>query len=176
MIRSLIAAYAVENGAIGPEGTLPWHLPDDLARFRQLTMRHTVIHGRRTHQSLEGRRLDGRRVIVLSETLQRTPENAHAVAPSLERALQIAADEYQESEAFISGGGSVYKEALDRNLIDRMYLTLVEASIEADTFFPSYDPDRWEVVFAEHHPRDDRHAYSFTFQTLERRDNRSDAD
>lgn len=168
MIVSLIAAYAVSDNAIGIRGDLPWHLPADLRRFKQLTMGHTLIMGRRTHQSLGGRVLPGRRIIVLSRTLNRRPPNADRVADSLARALEIAERELGESEVFITGGEEVYDLALEKDLVDRMYLTLVEAEIEADTFFPTFDPDKWQVLSCESHPADDRHRYPFTFTTLER--------
>lgn len=132
-------------------------------------MGHTVIHGRRTHESLKGRHLDGRRIIILSGSLEAVPDNAQALAPGLAEAYRIAAEEFDDTETFVAGGGRVYRHALERELIDRMYLTLVEADVQGDTFFPPYDPSRWEVVHSEHHDQDERHAYPFVFQTLERR-------
>lgn len=168
MIVSIIAAYAAPNRAIGRDGELPWRLPDDLARFRELTMGHTLLLGRRTFQSLHGRRLAGRRIIVLSRTLNSTPATADAVASSLEEGIELARDGYGETELFIAGGEQVYKQALDLGVVDRMYLTIIEAEIEGDTFFPPVDEGQWQIEEEADHPADIVHPYPFHFRTLQR--------
>lgn len=168
MIVSLIAAYAAANRVIGRDGDLPWHLPRDLARFRELTMGHTLLMGRRTFQSLKGRRLSGRRIIVLSRSLQTRPDNADSLAESMAEGLEIARDRFDETELFVSGGEQVYHQALARDLVDRMYLTVVRAQVEGDTFFPEFEPGRWQEVGRSEHAADDRHAHAFSFRTLER--------
>ena len=161
---SLIAALA-DNGVIGRNGDLPWHLPADLKHFKRLTWGHTLILGRKTHESigrtLSGKTLPGRRSIVLS---RRPPDALPGVevAPDLDRALEMAG----EGEVFVIGGAEVYRQALPR--ADRLYLTRVHAVIEGDTRFPDFEPGEWRVVEAEAHPADEQHACPFTFQRLER--------
>lgn len=168
MIVSLIAALATGSRVIGWRGQLPWRLADDLARFRQLTMGHSLVMGRRTFESLEGRRLDGRQIVVVSRQLQLPPSGADALAASIEDALVLAERVYEESEAFIAGGSQIYRQALAQDLVDRMYLTWVEAEVEGDVFFPAFDSSEWIVTASEHHPADERHPYEFTFERLER--------
>lgn len=170
MIVSLIAAYTVANRAIGHQGGLPWHLPADLARFKKLTMGHTLLMGRRTYESLEGRRLPGRKIIVLSNTWREPPSGADALSTDLMAALRQAQFQFDEKEAFIAGGAQVYAQALAKDLVDRMYLTLVEADVPADTYFPAFDPEDWRLSHREFHPADDRNPYAHTFQILERAD------
>ena len=167
MIVSIIAAIAEGDRGIGLRGGLPWRLPADMARFRELTMGHAVILGRVTLEPIADRGLPGRRVIVLSRD-PRAPEFGDAVASSLEEALQIAARDKQETEIFIAGGAQVYQEALDRGLVDRMYLTIVHGQVEADTYFPEYEEIDWTTVSTETHLPHDRNSYRMTICLLER--------
>lgn len=167
MIVSIIAAMAEGDRGIGPRGDLPWRLPADMARFRELTMRYAVIIGRVTWEPMADRGLPGRRVIVLSRDRE-ARESGHAVASSLKEAQQIAARDKQETETFIAGGAQVYQEALDRGLVDRMYLTIVYGQVEADTYFPEYAQTDWTTVSNETHLPDDRNSYRMTFCLLER--------
>lgn len=125
---SIIAAVA-SNGAIGRAGKLPWHLPADLRRFREMTVGHTIIMGRKTYQSI-GRPLPERRTIVITGKADFTPPGC-LTAASLEAALDKAAG---EAEVFICGGGEIYRQALP--LVDRIYLTLLDSPYDGDTFFP----------------------------------------
>lgn len=152
---------------IGLRGALPWRLPADMARFRKLTMGHAVIMGRATWETIAERGLPGRRVIVLSGA-NRTWETCEAVAGSLPDALQVAARNSLETETFIAGGAQIYKEALDQALVDRMYLTIVHAQVEADRFFPEYKEADWTTALNEVFPADDRNPYRMTFRLLER--------
>ena len=167
MIVSIIAAIAEADRGIGLRGILPWRLPADMARFRGLTMGHAVIMGRATWEPLAERGLPGRRVIVLSRA-SRTWETCDAVAASLREALQIAAQNPQETETFIAGGAQIYMEALAQTLVDRMYLTIVHAEVEADAFFPKYDEADWRATSNEVLLADDRNPYGMTFRLLER--------
>ena len=167
MIVSIIAAMAEGNRGIGLRGGLPWRLPVDMARFRELTMGHAVIIGRVTWEPIADRGLPGRRVIVLSRD-PHAPEFGDAVASSLEEAQQIAARDKQETETFIAGGAQVYQEALDRGLVDRMYLTIVHGQVEADTYFPEYEEIDWTTVSTETHLPHDRNSYRMTICLLER--------
>lgn len=160
MIVSLVAALA-SNRVIGRGDGLPWHLPDDLKHFKRLTTGHTVIVGRKTFETSGA--LPNRRWIVVTRQPDYAPEGAE-VAPDLDRALAMAAG---EAEVFVAGGGEIFRLALPR--ADRMYLTHIDAAVEGDTTFPAFDPDDWTVVESVHHPIDDRHAYSFTIRTYQRR-------
>ncbi len=160
---SLIAALD-EEGFIGREGGLPWHLPDDLRHFRRLTMGHHVIVGRRTFESI-GRALPGRTLLVLSRApALDLPDGVRSVA-SLDQALDRARAAGDE-EVFIAGGASVYRDALP--LADRLYLTRVHARVGGDVRFPPLPPEPWREVAREDHPADAAHAHAFSFTVLER--------
>lgn len=154
----LIAALD-RNYAIGRGNDLPWHLPDDLKRFKALTLGKPVLMGRKTALSL-GRALPKRRNLVLTRSGQVPFEGMEAVA-SLDEALRIAQADGAESLAVI-GGGEVFTLAMP--IADRMYLTWVDAAVEgADAFFPPFDADAWRVTARELHPADARHAHAFEF-------------
>lgn len=160
----LIAAIAEENRVIGKEGDLPWHISEDLKRFKRLTTGHAVLMGRRTFESV-ARRLGGplpdRRTAVLTSrgTLPERPEvEAYA---SVEEALEGLAG---EDVVFVAGGESVYRQLLPE--ADRLELTLVEGEWEGDRHFPAYEHlvgDRFEVTAEEPHD-------GFRFVTLDRVD------
>lgn len=161
---SIIVAQA-KNGVIGKVNDLPWHLPDDLARFKQLTTGHTVIMGRKTLESIMTRihkPLPNRRNIVLTRNSRYEPEGVE-VAVSVEEVLDMI---NQEQEAFVIGGSQVYQAFLPHT--DRIYLTQVEADIDGDSYFPALGPE-WREVSRENHSKDERHPYSFSFVTLEKR-------
>jgi dihydrofolate reductase len=157
---SLVVA-ADERGGIGRNGGLPWHLPEDLKRFKALTMGKPMLMGRRTWDSI-GRPLPGRRSIVVS----RQPGLAIAgaeVAGSLEEALRLAGE---VPEICVIGGAELYRSALP--LADTIHLTRVHGRVEADTFFPALDPSQWAPEAGEPHPADARHAFPYSFLTLRR--------
>jgi dihydrofolate reductase len=158
----IIAAVAA-NGVIGRNGQLAWHLPDDLRHFKQLTMGHPMLMGRRTYESI-GRPLPGRRTIVISTTLQETPHPDVEVAPSLDEARSLIAD--GTGSAFIIGGAVLYAAALPH--VDVMHLTELDMPIEGDVMFPAFDRSQWRRVAAVPHDSDDRHAIPFTFSRYER--------
>jgi dihydrofolate reductase len=157
MIVSLVAAMA-ENRVIGRDGGLPWRLPDDLKHFKRLTVDHTVIMGRKTYDEM-GRPLANRRNVVITRNPDFRPAGV-TVVPTLEEALALGAT---ESEVFVIGGGEIYRLALPR--ADRLYLTIVHASIPGDTYFPPFDETAWAIDREEFHPADDRHPHGFTFRT-----------
>ncbi len=158
---SLIAAMA-DNRVIGRGGGLPWRLPDDLKHFKRLTVDHTVIMGRKTFDEVR-RPLANRRNVVISRNPGFAPRGV-TVVPSLEEGLALAAT---EREVFVIGGGEIYRQALP--VADRIYLTVVHAMIEGDTWFPPFETsDGWVLVEETPHPRDDRHPWPFTFRTYHR--------
>jgi dihydrofolate reductase len=162
MLISAIAAVA-KNGVIGNRGALPWHLPADLAWFRQQTTGHCVIMGRKSYQSI-GRPLPRRTNIVVTRDTAFRPAGV-MVATSVEMALRLA-QEQGETEAFVIGGGSLYTQTV--GYWDRVYLTEVEASPDGDVFFPDLDAEAWREVYRQPNPPDERHLYGFVFRILER--------
>jgi dihydrofolate reductase len=161
---SIIAAVA-ENGVIGRGGELPWRLSNDLRRFKQITMGHTVIMGRRTWESI-GRPLPGRRMVVVS---RQTDYQAHSadvrVAPTLDDANRIA-EAAGDDEAFVIGGAEMYRAALPRT--NRMYLTRVHAKVTGDTFFPEVSWNDWQQIESRICKADDKNDYPHTFEIYER--------
>ena len=161
MTRLSVVVAADERGGIGHAGGLPWHLPEDLKRFKAITMGKPIVMGRRTWDSI-GRPLPGRRSIVVSRQAGLAIEGAEVVG-SLEQALQAASD---APEACVIGGADLYRLALP--MAEVVHLTRVHATVEADTFLPALDPSDWEEVSSERHPADERHAYPYSFVTLRR--------
>lgn len=158
MILGLVAALD-RNFAIGRGNALPWQLPDDLRRFKALTLGKPVLMGRRTAESL-GRALPGRRNLVLTRSGHAPFDGMEAVA-SLEVALRRVQDA-GDPELCVIGGGDVFALALP--LAQRMHLTWVHTAVEgADAHFPRFDPGQWRVI--ARHPRatDGRHAFAFDF-------------
>ena len=168
MIISAIAAVA-DNGTIGINGDLPWHLPDDLKYFMRTTRGHHVITGRKNYESIpeKYRPLKDRVNIVVTRNTDYEAPGA-VVMGSLEEALEHARRAGEE-EVFVIGGGQIYKEAFEAGVVQRLYITLVHADIAGDTHFPLVDPGDWQEVGRTHHPADERHAHSFSFVVLERR-------
>lgn len=165
MRLSIIAAMA-RNRVIGRDNRLPWRLPADWRRFKQLTMGHHLIMGRKTFESI-GRPLPGRISIVLSGQRSYAPPGVQ-VAASLEEALRLARG---DDEVFVGGGAGVYRQTL--LLADRMYLTLLPNDFEGDTYFPRYDESRWEVRRTEVHEPEKTDPERYTFLTLDRVRDRS---
>ncbi|MEO8588748.1 MAG: dihydrofolate reductase [Flavobacteriales bacterium] len=168
MIVSAIAAVA-DNGTIGRDNDLPWHLPDDMKYFQQVTMGHPVITGRKNFESIppKYRPLKGRLNIVVTRNATYEAPGA-VVVTSLSEALKRAQEEEQE-ELFVIGGGEIFREALVNDRVDRLYLTLVHADITGDIRFPVIDPADWTERSREHHAADERHAHPFSFVVLDRR-------
>ena len=158
MKLSLIAALD-RNNAIGRDNDLPWRLPDDLKRFKALTLGKPVLMGRKTAQSL-GRALPGRRNLVLTRSGAVPFEGMLAVA-SVDEALRIAEADGAE-ELCVIGGGEVY--ALTLPVATHLMLTHVETQVEgAEAFFPAFDTAQWRVVSRERHEADAKHAFAFEF-------------
>ncbi len=161
---SLLAA--LDRGfAIGKGNALPWHLPADLKRFKQLTLGKPIVMGRRTAESL-GRALPGRRNLVLTRR-GRVPFDGMEAVASIDDALQAARDS-GATELCVIGGAQVYALALPRVAV--MHLTHVDTAVEgADAFFPAFDAGEWRVVARERHAADARHAVGFEFVEYRRR-------
>jgi dihydrofolate reductase len=147
---------------IGSGNALPWRLPRDMKRFKELTMGHTVVMGRTTYETLD-EPLPGRRNVVLSRDPSRSYEGADVVT-TLDEALNLAGD---DDEVFVAGGAQIYRLALPR--ADRIYLTVVHAEVPGDTVFPPFDESAWQLRADEHCDSDERHAHAFSFRTYDRR-------
>ncbi|MDR2358767.1 MAG: dihydrofolate reductase [Prevotellaceae bacterium] len=159
MTLSIIVAVA-RNRAIGKNNRLLWHISEDLRYFKQITSGHTVIMGRKTFESI-GKPLPNRTNIVISRTLP--AENHINVAPDLNAALSQCRN---DTEVFIIGGGSVYREALP--LAHRLYLTEVHADYEGDTFFPEIDRHCWEEISRQDFPNGAAFPHPFSFVVYRR--------
>jgi dihydrofolate reductase len=168
MIISLLVAMDERSG-IGLHNRLPWHLSADLKRFKELTMGHHILMGRRTYESI-GRSLPGRKMVVLTHDKDFQPEAAFSTAyvqaaASLPEALALAAGA-GEDEALVIGGSQVFAQALP--LAERIYLTRVHACLEADAYFPALDEHLWRQTCLSSHPADDKNQFPYTFYILNR--------
>jgi dihydrofolate reductase len=159
--RLLLLAAVAGNGVIGRDGALPWHLPDDLRRFKALTLGKPLLMGRRTAESI-GRPLPGRRNLVLTSQPDSPVAGMERVA-SLEEALARCAG---DAEVCVIGGAGLYRLALP--LADVLELTLVHADIAGDVRFPDFDLTAWREAAREEHPADERHAWPLSFVRYER--------
>lgn len=163
MISTIVVAKA-KNNAIGKDNDLMWRLPDDFKFFKSVTLDHFVILGRKTFDSLPGLLPRRTFVIVTRQKDYQAPEG-HFVAHSLEEAFALC-EVQKQKEVFVIGGGIIYKESIDKGLVDKMYITEVDAEIEgADTFFPEFNAEEWNETAREHHTTDERHQYAFDFVT-----------
>ena len=146
MIRSLIVAMT-PAGLIGKDGRVPWNLPADLQHFKRMTLGKPIIMGRKTLDELKGRPLPGRRNLVISRKVAPPVIAGIEWFTSLEQAL-AAAETGKAAEAMIIGGAAIYKEALARNLVDRMFITWVKLDPEptGDTYFPPWNKGAWSTV------------------------------
>ncbi|WP_375655093.1 MULTISPECIES: dihydrofolate reductase [unclassified Bartonella] len=163
----LIAAVA-ENGVIGREGAMPWHLSTDLQRFKALTLRKPIIMGRKTWDSI-GRPLPGRTNIVITRDCTFCAEGA-VVAHSLSQACSLAtnvASQNDVEEIFIIGGGEIFQQGL--HMADKIFLTEVLASIEGDSFFPVFDKEKWTIVQTQDIPKGDKDSHPTRFVVYERK-------
>lgn len=161
MMISLVLAVS-ENGVIGKDNTMPWHLPADLKHFKRVTLGHTIIMGRKTYDSI-GKPLPRRRNLVITRNQDWKAEGAE-VFHSLEDA--IAACEGEE-EVFVIGGATIYQQALDADLVDRIYLTRIHEDFEGDTFFKLPEEGQWRETERETHQPDEKNKYVYSFFTLE---------
>jgi dihydrofolate reductase len=156
----LVVAVAA-NGVIGRNGSLPWHLPADLKHFKALTIGRPVLMGRRTYESI-GKALVDRPNIVLTRNLCWEAPRVIVVrtlAAAIERARPAP-------ELMVIGGADIFSMCLPR--CSRIYLTRVHAAVEGDTYFPELPSSEWREVAREEHAADERHAYRYSFITLER--------
>ena len=164
---ALIVAAADGNNVIGQAGELPWgRLPADLRHFKQLTLGHPVVMGRKTFDSI-GRALPGRPNLVVTRQAHWAAEGAEAAASvpeALARARELAGP---DGLVCVIGGGEIYREALPA--ADVVYLTEVHGHFEGDTVFPTLAPTQWREETRERHSADDKNPHAYSFVTLRRR-------
>ncbi|MEC7263474.1 MAG: dihydrofolate reductase [Bacteroidota bacterium] len=163
MKRLIVIAAAAENNALGKDNDLVWHLPDDFKRFKALTSGHKIIMGRKTLESFP-KPLPNREHIAITRNEDYEPKFPCTLVHSLAKAIDLVQD---GETAFIIGGGEIYRQSMDK--ATDIELTRVHATFEADAFFPEIDEKEWKLVNEEHHPKDDRHDYSFTYLTYKRK-------
>jgi len=160
--QNVIAVYAVsENGIIGKNNDLPWHLPDEFKHFKAVTLGKPIIMGRKSYESV-GKPLPQRRNIVLTSKNNYHPEGVEVVN-SLDEAMKLCKD---EPEVCIIGGAVVFEEAFEKDLIDEVKLTIVHAEVDGDVFFRLPNEDQWKVVEVDARQADDRNEYAYTIKTL----------
>jgi dihydrofolate reductase len=165
MILTIIAAVA-ENGVIGRDGDLPWHLPEDLKRFKRVTSGHTVIMGRKTFETLPSALPNRRNLIVTRQPGYRA--KGVEVYASLDDAVAAAGVSAGEDEVvYILGGGEIYRLALP--MADRLDLTRIEAQVDGDTMFPDVDWSGWTLESGERHADLAGHSHAFRFERWHRR-------
>ena len=166
MILSVIVAMA-HNRVIGLNNQMPWHLPADLAWFKKNTLNKPVIMGRKTFESI-GRPLPNRHNIVISRQIESIDNKISNVSrvKSIDEAISLAQAQ-QPDEVFIIGGGNIYQQVLP--LIDRLYLTHIDAELQGDTYFPDYLPEQWQVIYQEDHQADEKNSYPYQFKILQRK-------
>ena len=150
-----------ENRLIGSNNDLPWHLPADLQRVKQLTTGHAIILGRKNYESI-GRPLPNRKNIVIT-----TNPDYEAPGCIVVNSIDAAIDAAEGEDIYIFGGARIYEQMFD--LAERMYLTLIHATFEGDTWFPEYKPDDWEVIEQQDFSADDKNKYEYSFVTLEKK-------
>jgi dihydrofolate reductase len=158
---TIIAAVA-QNNALGKDNQLLWHLPDDFKRFKSVTSNHYIIMGRKTFESFP-KPLPNRTHVIITRQKAYQSE-ACLVVDSLAKAIAICPE---DEEIFIIGGGEIYTQSIE--IADKLDITRVHHTFNADTFFPEIDLTKWKLVSAEFHPKDEKHSFDFTFETYLRK-------
>jgi len=163
LIISIIAATTLNN-VIGINNRMPWHLPKEMRYFMRTTMGHTIILGRKNYESIGSKPLPKRTNIVITRNRDLKLEGAivtHSIAEALGTALIR-----KEKEAFIIGGGEIYKQSLP--FADRLYLTRIHTELEGDIFFPTFDETEWEIIEKVSYQADEKNLYDFDTFVMKR--------
>jgi dihydrofolate reductase len=161
MTITLIAA-AAENNALGKDNSMIWHLPDDFKRFKKLTTGHHIIMGRKTLESMNGP-LPNRTNVVITRQADYVYEGC-VIVHSLDEALATCP---QNEEVFIIGGGEIYNQSIKK--ADKIELTRVHTTMEADAFFPDINENEWTLTESVYHDKDEKHKFDFVFETWVRK-------
>ena len=160
MSKISIIVSVSENWVIGKDNKLLWKLSSDLQRFKKLTTGHAIIMGQKTMESLPKKFLPNRTNIVLTDDSKLSAENiipAFSIADALNKAQY-----YDDTEIFIIGGGSIYKQFLP--IADKLYLTVVHVEIDGDTTFPKIDESEWKLEFSDFKEKDDKNEFPHTYK------------
>lgn len=153
MTEIIIIAAVAKNGVIGKDGKLPWNIKEDLEHFKELTLNHTIIMGRKTFESLPIKPLPKRKTIVVTRNNIEGYDGKLVVKKTINEAIEYAKNRGDE-KIFLIGGQSIYREGLD--YADKIELTHIKKDYEGDTFFPTIDKTKWKLVKTE-----DKKEYSF---------------
>ena len=159
---TIIAAIGL-NSELGKDNDLIWHLPADLRRFKKVTSGNTIIMGRNTFESI-GKPLPNRRSIIITRNILYKKEGCEVVH-SLEDAIKLVKD---QKNAFIIGGAQIYKEAIEKKLVDQLDITKVHQNFDADVFFPTIDMASWKEMSEEIFLPDDKNQYTYSFLSYKR--------
>lgn len=162
-MKTGLVVAASENNVIGKDNKLLWRLPNDMAFFKNVTWGMPVIMGRKTYESLGGP-LKGRTNIVITRRDQ--SDDGVMFTDSLAGAIKIA-EATDARECYVIGGGEIYRQAMD--IADVIYMTRVHTSLEGDTYFPEIDANVWKLTYSMPFDADEKHAYSYTFETWQRK-------
>lgn len=152
-------AAAAENNALGKDNKLVWHLPNDFKRFKEITSGHYIILGRKTFESFP-KPLPNRTHVIITRNKNYKAEGC-IIVNSLEEALNKVP---KNQDTYIIGGAEIYKQSI--HLSDKIELTRVHTTCEADAFFPEINPLEWKLIFEEMHTKDEKHNFDYTFQTF----------
>lgn len=162
MIKSIMVARS-DNHVIGKNNQLPWRMPADLRYFKQTTMGHYCIMGRKTFESVDNP-LPGRTNVIITRQPEYHAEDC-LVVHDLDEAFRQGEAQAQ-AEIFVLGGAEIYKQALD--VVDRIYLTEIKTTVDGDTFFPPIDSMQWKETKREEHSADEKNPYDYAFVVLEK--------
>ncbi|PKH50301.1 diacylglycerol kinase [Tenacibaculum sp. Bg11-29] len=154
---TIIAAIA-NNKALGKDNDLIWHLPADLKRFKKVTSGHHILMGRNTFESI-GKPLPNRTSVIITRNNDYFKDGC-LVANSIEEAIELSKE---DAAVFIIGGAQIYKQALERELVDRLDITIVHHDFEADVFFPEIDMNVWKEASRENFKTDEKNKYDYSF-------------
>jgi dihydrofolate reductase len=168
-MKTSIIVAAASNNAIGKDNDLLWHLPADMKHFKQLTSGHCILTGRKNFESIpeKFRPLPNRTNIIITRNKDLKVDTCH-VFTSIQEGIDFAKST-GEQELFIIGGGEIYRESIEQNLIRKIYLTRVHQTFAADTFFPELEEKDWEVVSELFMAKDEKNPFDCTFYELEKR-------
>ncbi len=163
-MKLILIAAAANNNVIGKDNKLLWRMSNDLKRFKELTMGHTIIMGRKTFESI-GKPLPGRKTIVVTRQKDYDAQGCEIVSDLKEAICKIK----DESEVFVAGGGEIYRQIMSLHYTRRIYLTRIYANFEGDSFFPEIDSEKWEMIEREEHEPDEKNPYPYAFLTYKRK-------
>lgn len=154
---TLIAAIA-KNNALGKDNDLIWHLSADLKRFKKVTSGHHILMGRNTYESI-GKPLPNRTTVIITRNNDYFVDGC-LIANSVEEAIELA---QEDSEVFIIGGAQIYKQVMEKGLVDQLDITIVHEEFEADVYFPEIDATVWKEVSREDFKSDEKNKYDYSF-------------